>query len=142
MEAFAKLNNTKGSARKARLVADLIRGKDVYWALSTLSKTRKGVSARMEKLLESAIKNWEVRNEGLRAEDSDLIMKEIRVDVGKTLKRFRPAPHGRAYRIRKRMSHITIAVDSRIPIEPQEPLEATEEMQETEITEPVTEGQE
>lgn len=125
MQAHAKLNNTRGSARKARLVADLIRGKDVYDALSLLSQTRKAVAPKFEKLLESAIKNWEVRNEGVRPEDSELYLKEVRVDVGPTMKRFRPAPHGRAYRIRKRSSHYTIVVDSRIELE--QPAEAVEE---------------
>lgn len=140
MEAVAKLNNTKGSARKARLVADLVRGKDVYEALNILSRTRRGVAPRMEKLLESAVKNWEVRNEGLKAEDSELFIKEIRVDVGRTLRRFNPAPHGRAYRIRKRTSHIFIKVDSRIPVEQPEP-EAPAEPEEVE-TETVSEGEE
>jgi large subunit ribosomal protein L22 len=132
MEAVAKLMNAKGSARKARLVADLIRGKDVYSALNMLTQTRRGVAPRMEKLLESAVKNWEVRNEGFRSEDSDLFIKEIRVDVGRTLKRFQPAPHGRAGRIRKRTSHITIVVDSKVPMEAAEPQPAEEPVEETE----------
>jgi large subunit ribosomal protein L22 len=139
MEATAKLNNTKGSARKARLVADLVRGKEVYYALNMLTQTRRGVAPRIEKLIESAVKNWEVRNEGFRAEDSDLFIKEIRVDVGRTLKRFRPAPHGRAFRIRKRTSHISVVIDSRVPIE----AEAVQPPEPEEVeTETVSEEQE
>lgn len=138
MKAVAKLNNTKGSARKARLVVDLIRGKDVYQALNILSQTRRGVAPRIEKLLESAIKNWEVRNEGLRPEDSELYVSEVKVDVGRTIRRFRPAPHGRAGRIRKRTSHISVTVDSRIPVEAPE----TEPVTETEEVETETVSQE
>ena len=113
MEAVAKLKNTKGSPRKARLVADLVRGKDVFEALNILKFNPKASSEKIEKLLESAIANWTVKNEGLRPEDSDLYVKQIFIDGGPVLKRFQPAPFGRAYRIRKRTSHITIIVDSR-----------------------------
>jgi len=113
MEAIAKLNNNRGSARKARLVADLIRGKDVYEALNILHFSSKHASSKMEKLLGSAINNWEQKNEGLKPEDSDLFVKVIKVDGGKMQKRFQPAPFGRAHRIRKRSNHITIIVASR-----------------------------
>lgn len=117
MEALAKLRNSKGSPRKARLVIDQIRGKDVDEALSILRFNNKHVAARIEKLLESAINNWTQKNEGFRPEDSDLYVKATFVDGGRVLKRFQPAPFGRAYRIRKRTSHITIVVDSRQPID-------------------------
>ena len=116
MEAVAKLRDTKGSPRKARLVADVIRGKDVYEALNTLRYMNKGAAPKIEKLLLSAINNWAQKNEGFRPEDNDLFIKTITVDGGPVLKRFQPAPFGRAYRIRKRSSHITIVVDSRLPV--------------------------
>ncbi len=114
MEAVARLRNNKGSARKARLVLDLIRGKDVEEALNILKFNHKHVSKKVEKLLESAINNWEQKNEGMRVEESELYVKETYADGASVLKRFQPAPFGRAYRIRKRLSHITIVVDSRI----------------------------
>lgn len=121
MEAVAKLRNTKGSPRKARLVIDLIRGKDVYEALNIIRFTQKRAAEKIEKLVESAINNWAQKNEGLRPEDSDLYIKAAFVDGGSVMKRFQPAPHGRAHRIRKRLSHITVVVDSRLPIEVLEP---------------------
>jgi len=117
MEAVARLKNNKGSARKARLVLDLIRGKDVEEALNILKFNHKHVSNKVEKLLESAINNWEQKNEGMRVEDSELYVKEAYADGASVLKRFQPAPFGRAYRIRKRLSHITIVVDSRMQVE-------------------------
>ena len=132
MEAVAKLNNSKGSARKARLVVDLIRGMDIEKALNVLRYNPKHVSPKVEKLLESAINNWEQKNEGMRVEDSDLYVKEAYVDSASTLKRFQPAPFGRAYRIRKRLSHITIVVDSRLPMEVEMADEEEIENQETE----------
>ncbi len=114
MKAVARLRNNKGSARKARLVLDLIRGKDVEEALNILKFNHKHVSKKVEKLLESAINNWEQKNEGMRVEESELYVKEAYADGASVLKRFQPAPFGRAYRIRKRLSHITIVVDSRI----------------------------
>ena len=114
MEAVAKLKNSKGSPRKARLVADIIRGKDVYEALNILKYNPKASSEKLEKLLESAISNWGIKNEGMRPEDSDLYVKQVFIDGGPVLKRFQPAPFGRAYRIRKRTSHVTIIVDSRL----------------------------
>ena len=128
MEAVAKLNNCPTSPRKMRLVVDNIRGKDVYEALNILKFTQKESAKRLEKLLLSAINNWEQTHE-LSPEDSDLYVKEAFVNQGRTLKRFRPAPMGRATRIRKRSNHVTIVVASRsIVAEP----EVEEEIIETE----------
>ncbi|MBK7149272.1 MAG: 50S ribosomal protein L22 [Bacteroidetes bacterium] len=112
MEAVAKLNNNPTSTRKMRLVADLVRGKDVYQALTILKYSKQEASNKLEKLLKSAINNWEQKND-LSAADNDLIVKEIFVDAGTMLKRFLPAPQGRAYRLRKRSNHVTIKVDSK-----------------------------
>ena len=100
--AFAKLNNCPTSPRKMRLVADLIRGEQVEKALAILKFNSKEASRRLEKLLLSAIANWQTKNEDADVEDADLFIKEIRVDGGTMLKRLRPAPQGRAHRIRKR----------------------------------------
>ena len=113
MEAVAKLNNVPTSPRKMRLVADMVRGRDVFTALNILKFEPKYGAEKLEKLLFSAISNWEVKNEGERPEDADLYVKEIRVDAGRMLKRLRPAPQGRAHRIRKRSNHVTIIIDSR-----------------------------
>lgn len=113
MEAVAKLNNHPTSPRKMRLVIDSIRGMKVEKALNTLKYTKKGVARDLEKLVLSAIANWEHKNEGARVEDSGLYIKEAFVNAGKTVRRFRPAPFGRAYRIRKRSNHVTIIVDSK-----------------------------
>lgn len=110
----AKLNNCPTSPRKMRLVADLIRGVDVDKALAILKFNQKEASGRLEKLLLSAISNWQQKNEGARVEDSSLFVKTIMVDSAAQLKRFRPAPQGRAYRIRKRSNHVTLIVDSRL----------------------------
>ncbi|MFP4289166.1 MAG: 50S ribosomal protein L22 [Bacteroidales bacterium] len=110
---MAKLNNCPTSPRKMRIVADLIRGKEVDKALGILRFTKKEASIRLEKLLLSAIANWQAKNEGQRLEDSHLYVKEIFVDSGRVLKRLRPAPQGRAFRIRKRSNHVTIIVDSK-----------------------------
>lgn len=110
--AFAKLNNCPTSPTKMRLVADIIRGKDVFQALNILKFNKKEASNKLEKLLRSAIANWEGKNEGERPEDSKLVVSEIRVDGGRMLKRIQPAPQGRAHRIRKRSNHVTIVVDS------------------------------
>lgn len=118
MEAVAKLinnprtNNNAGSPRKTRYVVDLIRGLDIDKALNVLRFTDKAAATPIEKLLRSAIKNWEQKFE-MDAADSSLYVKECFVDGGKTMRRFQPAPHGRAYRIRKRTNHITIKVASR-----------------------------
>ena len=101
MEAIAKLRNVPTSTRKMRLIADLIRGKGVDLALNTLKFDSKIGSKRMEKLLLSAIANWQEKNKDSKIEDSDLFIKEIFVDGGKVIKRLRPAPQGRAHRIRK-----------------------------------------
>mgnify|MGYP002712207425 CR=1 FL=1 len=112
MEAVSKLRNVPTSARKMRMVADLIRGKKVNNALSLLKYESKEGAARLEKLLLSAISNWQIANEDTRLEDADLFIKSITVDGGKILKRFRPAPQGRAHRIRKRSNHVTLVIDS------------------------------
>lgn len=112
MEAIAKLNNCPTSPRKMRLVVDLIRGERVEKALYILKYTNKEAAIRVEKLLLSAIKNWESKNEGQRPEESELYVKTISVDGGRQLKRLRPAPQGRGYRIRKRSNHVTVVVDS------------------------------
>ena len=111
--AFAKLNNCPTSPRKMRLIADLIRGMDAERALSQLKLNPKEASGRMEKLLLSALANWEVKNEGKRMDESNLYVSEIKVDSGRMLKRVQPAPQGRAHRIRKRSNHVTLVVDSR-----------------------------
>jgi large subunit ribosomal protein L22 len=111
--AFAKLNNCPTSPRKMRLVADIIRGVDVDKALHILKFNPKEASARLEKLLLSALANWEVKNEGARMEDSQLFVEEVTVDSGRMLKRVQPAPQGRAHRIRKRSNHVTLVVGSR-----------------------------
>ena len=112
MEAIAKLRNVPTSTRKMRLIADLIRGKGVDLALNTLKFDSKIGSKRMEKLLLSAIANWQDKNKESKIEDSDLFIKEIFVDGGKVIKRLRPAPQGRAHRIRKRSNHVTMILDS------------------------------
>ncbi|KAA5828154.1 50S ribosomal protein L22 [Algibacter amylolyticus] len=108
--AFAKLNNCPTSPRKMRLVADLVRGEKVEHALNILKFNQKEASGRLEKLLLSAIANWQAKNEEANIEEAELIVKEIRVDGGSMLKRLRPAPQGRAHRIRKRSNHVTIVV--------------------------------
>ena len=112
MEAVAKLNNVPTSPRKMRMVADLIRGERVNRALNILKFEPKEGAARLEKLLLSAISNWQAKNEDERLEDADLYVKAIFVDSGRILKRLRPAPQGRAHRIRKRSNHVTLVVDS------------------------------
>jgi len=106
--AFAKLNDCPTSPRKMRLVADLIRGKKVEMALAILKFNSREASRRLEKLLLSAIANWEAKNEDASIEDADLFVKEIRVDGGTMLKRLQTAPQGRAHRIRKRSNHVTL----------------------------------
>ena len=111
--AFAKLKNCPTSPRKMRLVADLVRGVEVNKALQILKFNTKEASARLEKLLLSAVANWQIKNEDARMEDSGLFVKEIQVDSARVLKRLRPAPQGRAHRIRKRSNHVTIVVGSK-----------------------------
>ena len=109
---FASLRNCPTSPRKMRLVADLIRGLNVNKALDILKYSSKEASNRVEKLLLSAIANWQVKNEGVRIEDSRLVVKEIFVDSARMLKRIQPAPQGRAHRIRKRSNHVTLVLDN------------------------------
>lgn len=111
--AFAKLNNCPTSPRKMRLIADLIRGMDAEKALSELKHNPKEASIRMEKLLLSALANWEAKNDGKNMDESNLYVSEVKVDSGRMLKRIQPAPQGRAHRTRKRSNHVTIVVDSR-----------------------------
>jgi large subunit ribosomal protein L22 len=111
--AFAKLNNCPTSPRKMRLIADLIRGMDADKALAQLKLNPKEASGRMEKLLLSALANWEVKNEGQRMDEANLYVSEVKVDSGRMLKRVQPAPQGRAHRIRKRSNHVTLVVNSR-----------------------------
>lgn len=110
---FAKLQNVPSSPRKMRYVVDMIRGMEVNRALGTLKFSSKAASADVEKLLRSAIANWEQKNER-KAEDGELFVTKIYVDGGATLlKRMRPAPQGRGYRIRKRSNHVTLFVGTK-----------------------------
>ena len=109
---FAKLRNVPSSPRKMRYVVDLVRGMEVNRALATLKFCAKAASADVEKLLRSAIANWEQKNDR-KAEDGEMFVSKIFVDCGPTLKRMRPAPQGRGYRIRKRSNHITLFVDTK-----------------------------
>ena len=112
MEAVAILKNVPTSPRKMRLVADMIRGERVNKALSILKFEPKVGAEKLEKLLLSAISNWQIKNEDAKIEEADLYVKTISVDGGRMLKRLRPAPQGRAHRIRKRSNHVTIVIDS------------------------------
>ncbi len=114
MEAVARLRNNPTSPRKMRLLADLVRGMDVEKAMNTLKFSTKHPSVPLEKLLLSAVANWKVKNEG--GDVASLYVKTIMVDGGRMLKRMRPAPQGRAYRVRKRSNHVTIIVDSRTAV--------------------------
>jgi len=111
---FAILRNCPTSPRKMRLVADLIRGQKVEIAVNVLKHTQKEAAGRMYKLLLSAIANWQAKNEGSRIEESSLIVKEVKVDGGRMLKRVQPAPQGRAHRIRKRSNHVSIYLASKV----------------------------
>ena len=110
-QAFAKLNNCPTSPRKMRLVADLVRGEDVYKALNILKFNPKHASRNLEKLLLSAINNWEQKNDGEDATEANLVVKSIHVDSARMLKRIQVAPQGRAHRIRKRSNHVTLIID-------------------------------
>ena len=110
--AFAKLNNRPTSPRKMRLVADQVRGESIVKALAILKFSPKEASRRLEKLLMSAISNWQSKNESEDIEKANLFVSEIRVDGGSMLKRLRPAPQGRAHRIRKRSNHVTLVLGS------------------------------
>ena len=107
---FAKLNNCPTSPRKMRLVADQVRGESINQALAILKFSPKEASRKLEKLLLSAISNWQAKNDDKDLEKADLFVKEIKVDSGKMLKRLRPAPQGRAHRIRKRSNHVTLVL--------------------------------
>jgi large subunit ribosomal protein L22 len=109
--AFAKLNNCPIAPRKMRLVADLVRGVEVNKALNILKHNAKDGAPRLEKLLLSAINNWEQKNEGKSIDDTELFVKSIMVCDGGMIKRIQAAPQGRAHRIRKRSNHVTIVVD-------------------------------
>ncbi|MBO8482016.1 50S ribosomal protein L22 [Muribaculum sp. An289] len=117
--AIAKLNDVPTSPRKMRLVADLIRGVEVNRALDILKFSKKEASNRLEKLIRSAIANWEAKNEENRKEldNGNVYVKTIMVDEGRTLKRIRTAPQGRAARIRKRSNHVTVILDVKKPVE-------------------------
>jgi large subunit ribosomal protein L22 len=108
----AVLRNCPTSPRKMRLVTDLISGMEVNKALDVLKYSSQEASRRMEKLLLSAVANWQSKNEGVRVEESKLFVKEIHVDGGRSLKRLQTAPQGRAYRIKKRSNHVTLVLDS------------------------------
>jgi large subunit ribosomal protein L22 len=110
----AKLNDNPTSPRKTRLTADLVRGLDVEKALNILQFGKREAAPKMRKLLLSAMANWQIKNEGKRIEDAQLYIKELFVDGGRMLKRLRPAPQGRGYRIRKRSNHITLILGSRL----------------------------
>ncbi|MBN1251258.1 MAG: 50S ribosomal protein L22 [Bacteroidales bacterium] len=114
---YAVLRNCPTSPRKMRLVADLIRGVDVKRALDVLKFSPKEASNRMEKLVLSAISNWQIKNEGVRMEEANLFIKEVFVDSARMLKRLRPAPQGRAHRIRKRSNHVTVILESKQTLE-------------------------
>ena len=109
---FAKLRDVPTSPRKMRLVADMIRGMEAFRAIGVLKYSNKEASARVEKLLRSAIANWEEKNER-KAENGELYITSISVDGARTLKRMRPAPQGRGYRVRKRSNHVTLFVDTK-----------------------------
>ena len=114
--SFAKLNNVPSSPRKMRLVVDMIRGMEVFRALGVLKYSNKEAAAKVEKLLRSAIANWEAKNER-KAEGGELFVTSVNVDCSTTLKRMRPAPQGRGYRIRKRSNHVTLFVDTKAVVQ-------------------------
>jgi large subunit ribosomal protein L22 len=110
--AMAKLNNVPTSPRKMRLVADVIRGESALKALNMLKYMPQDAARRLEKLVLSGVANWQAKNEGKDVDAEGVVIKEIYVDSGRMLKRLRPAPQGRAHRIRKRSNHVTIILDS------------------------------
>ncbi len=116
-KSYAVLRNCPTSPRKMRLVTELISGMEVNRALDVLKYSSKEASRRVEKLLLSAIANWQNKNEGVRLEDSQLFVQEVHVDQSRTLKRIQPAPQGRAHRIRKRSNHVTLVLGSLNPNE-------------------------
>jgi large subunit ribosomal protein L22 len=108
----AVLKDCPSSPRKMRIVADLIRGKEVNKALDILKFSPQFAARKLEKLLMSAIANWQAKNEDVRIEESNLYVKTVMVDGGRSLKRLQTAPQGRAYRLRKRSNHVTLVLDS------------------------------
>jgi len=110
-KSFAILRNCPTSPRKMRYVVDMIRGQEVNRALDILKFSNKEASEKVEKLLKSAIANWQKKNEGDRLEDNTLVVSEVKVDSGRVLKRLRTAPQGRGYRMQKRSNHVTLVVD-------------------------------
>ena len=110
--SFAKLRNVPTSPRKMRLVADMIRGMEAFKALGVLKYSNKEAAAKLDKLLRSAISNWEQKN-ARKADSGELYVTSISVDGANTLKRMRPAPQGRGYRVRKRSNHVTVIVDTK-----------------------------
>lgn len=133
--AKAILKNVPTSPRKMRYVVDMIRGVDVEKALNILKFSTKHPAREVEKLLLSATNNWKEKNQGLNPEDSGLFVKEVFVDGGTMLKRWLPAPQGRAYRKRKRSNHVTLIVDSRISPSVEEVANVAEEESAVEVTE-------
>lgn len=111
--AMASLNNCPTSPRKMRLVADMVRGMDIERALFLLKNSGKEASGRLEKLLRSAISNWEQKNDGARVEEAGLIVSEIEVNGGRMLKRIQAAPQGRAHRVRKRSNHVRLVLGTK-----------------------------
>jgi len=111
---FAKLNNCPSSPRKMRLVADLVSGKNVEMSIHILQHTPNYAAEKLQKLIKSALANWQVKNEGVRMEDSNLYIREVIVNEGRSLKRVQPAPQGRAHRVRKRSNHVTVILDSKV----------------------------
>ncbi len=131
MEAQAKLKNCPMSARKMRLVMDNIRGKSVDEALNLLKFTKKEAALWAEKVLMSAVANWENKTQSAYSvEDHGLYIKRALSDEGMVLKRFRPAPHGRAHRIRKKYNHVTIVVENKVAIEEDNAQEVAEIIEE------------
>ena len=138
MEATAKLRNVPTSPRKMRLVADMIRGQKVTRALGLLKFEANSGAARVEKLLLSALANWQQHNEEERIEDANLYIKAIFVDEGRQLKRLRPAPQGRGHRIRKRSNHVTLVIDTKV--EPLGSKAAAKQAAETKTTDATVEA--
>ncbi|TFH28408.1 MAG: 50S ribosomal protein L22 [Bacteroidia bacterium] len=123
---YAVLRNCPTSPRKMRLVTDMISGVEVNKALDMLKFSSKEASRKVEKLLLSAIANWQTKNEGAKIEESNLVVKEAFVDQSRTLKRIQPAPQGRAHRIKKRSNHVTVVIGSKNAVEEQEVLQEQE----------------
>ncbi len=115
--SLARLSNCPTSPRKMRLVADMIRGKQVETALNSLKFSTKEAAGRLEKVLLSAIANWQAKNDGQRIEEHDLFVKDVFIDSGRQLKRLRTAPQGRGHRVRKRSNHITLILDSKTAVQ-------------------------